>query len=352
MRKFLFPVFAVIAVLLFGVVALAQETDDTADGATLNSVTADSASFFGQEVTLEGEVVEFLNARTFVLGEGAPLFDAKVLVINNTNRELDPSIISGERARLTGIVMPSFEEGGFGQLLANGIHMDGVTTTDGAATTDMTTDSTTDSSDTAVMPAMAVQVNLSDGVIEMPTSIQGGMTTFQVTNNGTMEHSFVIEGSDFQESLPFNLQPGETQTLEVDLAPGTYTVYCPVEDHAAQGMSIQIEVTAAEAGETDTMTDPNAQDPNAQPTADPNVDTNVEPVDPDAAPDIQTTVDPNVDPNTQPVDPNTLPDMDSGMLTDIDLSVLEAVIAERYPNYTILELTSMQDVEALLEPVE
>jgi hypothetical protein len=66
-------------------------------------------------------------------------------------------------------------------------------------------------------------------------------------------------------------------------------------------------------------------------------------------------VDPNTqpeDPNTQPVDPNTLPDMDSGMLTDIDLSVLEAVIAERYPNYTILELTSMQDVEALLEPVE
>jgi hypothetical protein len=44
--------------------------------------------------------------------------------------------------------------------------------------------------------------------------------------------------------------------------------------------------------------------------------------------------------------------MDPGMLTEVDLAVLENAIAERYPNYTILELTSMQDVEALLEAVQ
>jgi uncharacterized cupredoxin-like copper-binding protein len=31
--------------------------------------------------------------------------------------------------------------------------------------------------------------------------------------------------------------------LTVDLTPGTYEVYCPIDDHRAQGM--QVEVTVA-----------------------------------------------------------------------------------------------------------
>lgn len=89
------------------------------EGATLGDVTADSAAYYGQQVTLEGILEEYVNARTFVLGEGAVLFDSKVLVINNSAQEFDPSLVTGERVRITGIVVPSYDEGGFNQVIGN-----------------------------------------------------------------------------------------------------------------------------------------------------------------------------------------------------------------------------------------
>jgi plastocyanin len=90
-----------------------------------------------------------------------------------------------------------------------------------------------------------VTVQLMEYEINMPQSIPAGPTTFQVTNAGTEEHSFAIEGQGVDESLETPLQPGESQELEVDLQPGTYTVYCPVDDHADQGMSLELTVTEA-----------------------------------------------------------------------------------------------------------
>jgi len=91
-----------------------------------------------------------------------------------------------------------------------------------------------------------ITVSLIDGKIEMPASIPGGSVTFQVTNNGTLEHSLVIEGVDnpgFSASLDHTLQPGQSATLQVDLAPGTYRVYCPVDSHADKGMLLELTVT-------------------------------------------------------------------------------------------------------------
>jgi glucose/arabinose dehydrogenase/uncharacterized cupredoxin-like copper-binding protein len=87
-----------------------------------------------------------------------------------------------------------------------------------------------------------VQVSLVDGVIEMPATLPAGLTTFEVTNNGMMEHNFEIEGGDIREELDENLQPGESNTLTVDLPAGEYEVYCPVGDHAAQGMQLTLIV--------------------------------------------------------------------------------------------------------------
>jgi len=88
-----------------------------------------------------------------------------------------------------------------------------------------------------------VPVSLSEFVIEMPTDVAAGSVTFAVTNDGTIQHSFEIEGNGLEEELDAPLDPGATGMLTVDLTPGTYEVYCPIDDHRGQGMSAEITVS-------------------------------------------------------------------------------------------------------------
>ena len=87
-----------------------------------------------------------------------------------------------------------------------------------------------------------VQVELVSFEIGMPETLPAGPTEFEVTNAGEDEHSFVIEGQGIEEGLDSNLQPDEAQTLQVDLEPGTYVVYCPVDDHREEGMELELTV--------------------------------------------------------------------------------------------------------------
>jgi plastocyanin len=88
-----------------------------------------------------------------------------------------------------------------------------------------------------------VAVSLTEFAIDMPTELPAVPTTFAITNNGTVEHNFEVEGQGIEEELEMNLAPGESGTLELDLAPGTYEVYCPVGNHAEQGMEVELTVT-------------------------------------------------------------------------------------------------------------
>jgi plastocyanin len=87
-----------------------------------------------------------------------------------------------------------------------------------------------------------VKVELTEMSIAMPSSLPAGKTVFQVTNVGEIIHNFEIEGQGIEKEFEENLKPGETKTLEVDLKPGTYRVYCPVGSHAEQGMSMELKV--------------------------------------------------------------------------------------------------------------
>lgn len=89
----------------------------------------------------------------------------------------------------------------------------------------------------------AVEVSLTEFAIEMPTELPAGPTTFEITNVGTGEHNFEVEGQGIEEELPQNLAPGTSGTLTVDLAPGTYEVYCPVGNHEDMGMRLELTVT-------------------------------------------------------------------------------------------------------------
>lgn len=93
----------------------------------------------------------------------------------------------------------------------------------------------------------AVAVTLTDFKINMPSSLAAGQTRFNIANKGTKKHNFEIEGSagdakGKEDKLLVNLDPGDSTHLDVDLKPGTYTVYCPVGDHEKRGMTMSLTV--------------------------------------------------------------------------------------------------------------
>lgn len=87
-----------------------------------------------------------------------------------------------------------------------------------------------------------VEVRLTDFAIEMPMRLPAGPTTFHVMNAGQAEHNFEVEGQGIEQELESNLAAGDTATMQLDLEPGTYTVYCPVGDHEDRGMRMELTV--------------------------------------------------------------------------------------------------------------
>jgi uncharacterized cupredoxin-like copper-binding protein len=102
-----------------------------------------------------------------------------------------------------------------------------------------------DSETAATAPNSAkgsVEVKLTEYKIEMPTVVGTGATTFNVTNTGNETHGFEIEGNGIEKALKPRLKKGENGSLQVDLKPGTYKVYCPVIGHKWHGMSLDLAV--------------------------------------------------------------------------------------------------------------
>ncbi|HEY9639752.1 MAG TPA: hypothetical protein V6C57_04675 [Coleofasciculaceae cyanobacterium] len=88
-----------------------------------------------------------------------------------------------------------------------------------------------------------VTVKLSEFKIDMPTALSAGATTFSVSNAGRIDHNFAIEGNGIEQKFDINLKPGETKTLTVNLKPGQYRVYCPVDSHVQSGMENTLTVS-------------------------------------------------------------------------------------------------------------
>jgi uncharacterized cupredoxin-like copper-binding protein len=67
----------------------------------------------------------------------------------------------------------------------------------------------------------------------MPT--RAGKYTFVVTNRGSLEHNFVLEGNgvNYQTKI---IPPQSSESLTADLAPGTWHFVCSVPGHALVGM--------------------------------------------------------------------------------------------------------------------
>jgi uncharacterized cupredoxin-like copper-binding protein len=74
-------------------------------------------------------------------------------------------------------------------------------------------------------------------------TVKSGQVTFDVRNDGQTAHSLEVEdvnGED--EEIEGDIPPGQSGTLKVDLPPGKYEFYCPVDGHKQLGMTGEITV--------------------------------------------------------------------------------------------------------------
>lgn len=72
----------------------------------------------------------------------------------------------------------------------------------------------------------------------------GQQVRIVLVNRGQEEHNIEFELPDGEQELAQNVQPGNRGTLEftAPTQPGTYTVYCPVENHREKGMTGELIV--------------------------------------------------------------------------------------------------------------
>jgi len=81
-----------------------------------------------------------------------------------------------------------------------------------------------------------VGVQLTDYQIRMPDVVGAGSRRFKITNSGKEMHNFVIEGPGISRKLNSDLGRGDSIEVTVQLKPGSYTIYCPVDGHRGKGM--------------------------------------------------------------------------------------------------------------------
>ena len=105
-----------------------------------------------------------------------------------------------------------------------------------------------DTSDTDTSGGASLEVSETEFALA-PSSLtvdQAGEVTIRVVNDGEFEHALELEGEGVEEETG-TLAAGESAELTVDLAAGSYTMYCPIGNHRGQGM-VGTVVVAGGAG--------------------------------------------------------------------------------------------------------
>jgi plastocyanin len=75
------------------------------------------------------------------------------------------------------------------------------------------------------------------------TAFSPGTYKFVAVDKGQLQHNLVISGPGVSQlKTPGLLSPGQSASVTVKLAKGTYDIYCGVPGHKAQGMDVHITV--------------------------------------------------------------------------------------------------------------
>ncbi|HSD23420.1 MAG TPA: cupredoxin domain-containing protein [Solirubrobacterales bacterium] len=92
-------------------------------------------------------------------------------------------------------------------------------------------------SETVDLTAVDYKFNPSD------KTVKSGNVSFNLKNDGQTAHSLEIEDVNGQDKeLEGEVSPGQSGTLAVNLPPGKYEFYCPVDGHRQMGMEGEITV--------------------------------------------------------------------------------------------------------------
>ncbi len=74
-------------------------------------------------------------------------------------------------------------------------------------------------------------------------SIASGATIFVVTNQGYIEHNFVVENEAKKKVAEIAIiAPGETAQVSATLQTGTYAILCTLPGHKEAGMIASLQV--------------------------------------------------------------------------------------------------------------
>lgn len=106
-------------------------------------------------------------------------------------------------------------------------------------TTNETPNETTEPQDTGT----AISVIESEFSIALSDEITGpGVYTFEIHNDGNVGHNLHIEGPGISGETSSTVGGGGETTLTVTLESGTYTLWCTIGSHRANGMELEITV--------------------------------------------------------------------------------------------------------------
>lgn len=119
----------------------------------------------------------------------------------------------------------------------------------GTGTTETTPAATGDAVTT--VEVRETEFEISPGNPRVP---RAGVIAFDVRNDGQAVHALEVHAPAGEVETE-ELQPGDSETIKVELPAGTYEWYCPVGDHEERGMRGEVTVAGggtATGGQTET----------------------------------------------------------------------------------------------------
>jgi plastocyanin len=110
-----------------------------------------------------------------------------------------------------------------------------------AATDTPTAAATEPASGSGAKLAIAADPGGAKKFTEANLTAKAGTVEVDFSNSSQLPHAVTIEGNGVDETTE-TVSGSDAPPLNVDLKPGTYTFYCPVGDHRAEGMEGKLVV--------------------------------------------------------------------------------------------------------------